>query len=58
MGEILRAHKNTDFFSALRMAHKMEFFTFLDLTRLLGRVKGSNLVQSVCNTCGDMCEAL
>ena len=58
MGEILRAHKYTDFFSVLRMAHKMEFFTFLDLTQPLGRVKGSNLVQSVCNTCGDMLEAL
>ena len=26
---------------------------FLDLTRLLGRVMGSDLVLSVCNTCAD-----
>ena len=58
MGEILRAHKNTDIVSVLRMVHKMVFFTFLDLTQPLGRVQGSNLVQSGCNTCRDMFDAL
>ena len=40
------------------MALNMVFYRFLDLNQLLGRVKRSNLVQSVCNTCGDMCEVL
>ena len=58
VGEILRGHKNT-FLEKCSTCHStLYFYRFMDLNQFLGRVNRSNLVQSVCNTCGDICEVL
>ena len=49
---------NTFFLGVPKKAKMVDFGTFLDLTQLLGRVKGSNLVQIARNTSADVVEQL
>jgi hypothetical protein len=41
-----------------KMAILAVFGSFLDITRLVGLVIGSNLVQTASNTCAGLCEVL
>ncbi len=46
------------FFGGPKMAILAVSGSFLDITRLVGLVIGSNLVQTASNTCAGLCEVL